>query len=74
MKKANKPKAQPPRDDMRREYDFRSGVRGKYAASVAADTQLVILAPDVAAEFPTSASVNKALRALMKARKKRRTA
>jgi hypothetical protein len=33
-----------------------------------------LLAPDVAAEFPTASAVNKALREVIKARAKRRTA
>ena len=52
--------------DMLAEYDFSKGVRGKYAARFAAGTNLVLLAPDVAEAFPDSASVNEALRALVK--------
>jgi len=59
---------------MRPEYDFSKGVRGKYAARYAEGTNLVLLAPDVAAEFPTATAVNKALRDVIKARSKRRTA
>jgi len=59
---------------MRPEYDFSHGVRGKYAARFAEGTNLVLLAPDVAAEFPTATAVNKALREVIKARTKRRTA
>jgi hypothetical protein len=47
------------------EYDFRGGVRGKYAAAYAQGTNLVLLDPDVAAVFPDAATVNEALRALM---------
>ena len=47
------------------EYDFRGGVRGKYAAQYAEGTNLVKLEPQVAHAFPTSADVNRALRALM---------
>jgi hypothetical protein len=46
------------------EYDFRGGVRGKYAAEYAKGTNLVLLDPDVADLFPDAASVNEALRAL----------
>jgi hypothetical protein len=49
---------------MRAEYDFRGGVRGKYAARFARGTNIVILEPDVAERFPDSKSVNDALRAL----------
>ena len=50
---------------MRAEYDFSAGVRGKYAKLFAKGTNLVVLDPDVAAAFSTSAAVNRALRALL---------
>ncbi len=59
MKKA--PKG-PPDDEMRPEYDFSKGVRGKYAKRYAEGTNVVVLDPDVAAVFPDAASVNQALR------------
>jgi len=62
------------KEEMRPDYDFSKGVRGKYAARYAEGTNLVLLAPDVAAEFPTATAVNKALRDVIKARSKRRTA
>lgn len=65
-------RAKPP--EMRAEYDFSGGVRGKYAKRFAEGTNLVLLASDVAAEFPDSTSVNKALRQVLKSRSKRRTA
>lgn len=49
---------------VREEYDFSGGVRGKFAAQYAEGTNLVRLDPDVAELFPTSESVNQALRAL----------
>jgi hypothetical protein len=55
-------------DDLRPEYDFskmRSGVRGKYVERYQAGTNIVLLEPDVAQAFPTSDSVNEALRLLM---------
>jgi hypothetical protein len=52
-------------DEILPEYDFRGGVRGKYAARFAEGTNLVALDPDVAAAFPDSAAVNAALRALI---------
>jgi hypothetical protein len=61
MKKAKTEVREP---EMRAEYDFRGGVRGKYAARFARGTNIVILEPDVAARFPDSKSVNDALRAL----------
>jgi hypothetical protein len=54
-------------DEPRPEYDFRGGIRGKYAARFAEGTNLVLLDPDVARAFPTSADVNRALRSLMEA-------
>jgi hypothetical protein len=50
---------------MKAEYDFSKGIRGKYAQRYAEGTNVVVLAPDVAAAFPTSESVNTALRALI---------
>jgi len=52
------------------EYDFSKGVRGKYAQRYAEGTNVVVLAPDVAAVFPDSESVNEALRALVKIARK----
>lgn len=61
-------------DEMRSEYDFSGGVRGKYAKRYAEGTNLILLEPDLAAEFPDSRSVSRALRAYLKNRSKRRTA
>jgi hypothetical protein len=55
-------------DELRSEYkrsDFGRLVRGKYAASVAAETNVVVLDPEVAEVFPNDEAVNKALRGLM---------
>lgn len=54
-----------PDGDTLAEYDFAEGVRGKYAARYAERTNLVALDPDVAAAFPTSEEVNRALRSLL---------
>lgn len=51
--------------EMLPEYDFSQGVRGKYVQRLAAGSNIVVLAPDVAALFPDSESVNEALRALV---------
>lgn len=70
MKKKTK---QPKCDDLRVEYDaslIRSGVRGKYAKRYHEGTNLVLLAPDVAAAFPDAKAVNTALRLLMSVAKK----
>lgn len=56
--------------DMRPEYDFKQmegGVRGKHAERFRAGTNLVLLDPDVAEVFADDASVNEALRSLIKA-------
>ncbi|TMA23830.1 MAG: hypothetical protein E6J88_12045 [Deltaproteobacteria bacterium] len=49
-------------DELRREYDFSGGVRGKYAARFARGSKVIVLAPDVAAVFTTARAVNAALR------------
>ena len=51
-------------DDMREQYDFSDGVRGKYAARFAEGSNVVVLDPDVADLFTDSKSVNEALRTL----------
>ncbi|MBZ0273159.1 hypothetical protein K8I61_14065 [bacterium] len=60
------------KDEMRAEYDFRGGVRGKYAKRYAAGTNLVVIADDVAEFFPDSDSVNDALRSLADLLRKRK--
>jgi hypothetical protein len=52
--------------EMRAEYDFSKGVRGKYAKRFAKGSNVVVLEPDVAERFKTSASVNAALRKVSK--------
>ena len=56
-------------DELRSEYDLsellKEGVRGKYADRYREGTNLVLLAPDVAAVFPDEKSVNEALRLVM---------
>jgi hypothetical protein len=53
-------------DDLRPEYDFSSGVRGKYYEAYTQSSNIVVLDPDVAEIFRDSASVNEALRLLAK--------
>ena len=56
-------------DDLRPEYDFskmQGGIRGKYVDRYRAGTNMVLLNSDVLQAFPTSESVNEALRLLMK--------
>jgi len=72
MKKQNKRKARSS-DQMRPEYDFSEGVRGKHAASYAAGSNVVVLAPDVASQFQTADDVNETLRAVAKLMERRRS-
>jgi hypothetical protein len=53
-------------NEMREEYDFSGGVRGKYYEAYKQSTNVVVLEPDVAEVFRDSASVNEALRLLTK--------
>ena len=55
-------------DDVLPEIDLsklNGGVRGKYLQRYRAGTNLVLLAPDIRAAFPTDESVNQALRSLI---------
>jgi hypothetical protein len=52
-------------DEMRAEYDFREGARGKHAARYPKGSLVVTLDPDVALAYPSAAAVNAALRSLM---------
>ncbi len=57
------------KEEMRKEYkleDLGKGTRGKHFEEYKKGTNLVLLSPDVAAAFPNDASVNEALRSLMK--------
>lgn len=61
MKKGNNKHAQ---SDMQEEYDFSSGIRGKYATRYREGTNVIVLDSDVAKVFHDPKSVNHALRAL----------
>ena len=52
-------------DDMRPEYDFSDGVRGKHHKVYLENTNVVLLEPEVARVFRDSASVNRVLRMLI---------
>jgi hypothetical protein len=52
------------KNDMRPEYDFTGGVRGKFYKEYMRGTNVVLLDPDVAAVFPDAVTVNDALRSL----------
>ena len=50
--------------EIREEYDFSRGVRGKHARRYARGANVVVLEADVAKVFPTAEAVNDSLRAL----------
>lgn len=69
------------KEEMRKEYDFSKGVRGKHfeamkkghttiihktdGSTIIKETKLIALAPDVQEYFPDAESVNEALRGLI---------
>lgn len=53
-----------PDDDLRPEYDFSRGQRGKYTGRMVKGSNVVVLDRDVQKLFPDSVAVNTALRAL----------
>ena len=55
----------PENDDLRPEYDFSGGVRGKHHGAYREGTNVVLLDPDIARAFPNSEAVNRALRKLL---------
>jgi hypothetical protein len=61
-------KGDPDRDTMLPEYDFSKGVRGATHLRCRAGTNVILLDPDVAKAFKTSAAVNRALRRMLKAK------
>ena len=61
-----KRKSQKPEPQMRAEYDFSGGVRGKYYQRYLESTNVVVLEPDVHKRFKNSRAVNEALRTLMR--------
>ena len=66
MKKTNEDNFE---DDMRPEYDFsqmKDGIQGKYAEKFRQGSNIIRLEPDVAKVFESEASVNEALRSLIK--------
>ena len=59
-------------DELRPEYkrsDFGEIGRGKYANRIKAETNVVLLEPDIAEAFPNDEAVNKALRYLLEVAK-----
>jgi len=71
MKKAKSVRKQ----RLRREYersDFPAGlVRGRYTSRITTRSNVVVLDPEIASAFPTSAAVNEALAGLLRTAKKR---
>ena len=55
--------------EMRDEYDFSEGVRGKYASRFAEGSNVIVLDPDVAEVFGDAEAVNEALRLLARSAK-----
>jgi hypothetical protein len=51
-----------PDSELREEYDFSKGVRGKYAKRFAEGSNVVVLEPDVAAKIGSAEDVNRILR------------
>ena len=64
MKDANtkKPRSKGTAREMRGQYDFSGGVRGKYANRYRQGVNVVLLEPELAEAFPNSKAVNDALR------------
>ena len=54
-----------PKEEMREEYDFSGGMRGKYYKQYLEGTNVVLLEADIAEVFRDSESVNQALRVLI---------
>ena len=55
--------------EMRTEYDFSGGVRGKYYKRYTENSNVVVLEPDVHKRFKNAKAVNKALRSLMQGKR-----
>jgi hypothetical protein len=61
-------KAKSTSDDLRAEYKrsyFKKRERGRYYERIRASSNVVVLDPEIAAIFPNSAAVNKALNSLV---------
>ena len=52
--------------EMKADYDFSGGERGRYAGRFAEGTNVIVLDPDVAEVFKNSREVNDALRVLVR--------
>lgn len=69
MKKVEKARAEELRPEYQRS-DFGTLVRGKFVKRLAANSNVVVLDPEVAELFPNAAAVNTALRSLAKIAKR----
>jgi hypothetical protein len=58
--------------DMLEEYDFSTGVQGKYSKKYEEGANVVVIEPDVVKFFPDHDSVNQALRSLSEIIKKQK--
>jgi hypothetical protein len=63
-KAVRRPRAATPSAEIQPEYDWRAATRNPYASRYAQGSNIVVLEPDVAAQFPNAAAVNEALRSL----------
>jgi hypothetical protein len=61
----NRTRKASPEAEMRSEYDFSKGTRGKYSERYHQGVVAVMLEPDIARVFKTSEAVNEALRVLV---------
>jgi len=68
-----KPRSKRAAVEMRPEYDFSGGVRGKYVDRYRAGTNVVLLEPELTRALPDSKSVNDDLRALLSIATRART-
>lgn len=57
------------KDEMRDEYDFSKGQRGRYVDRFGDGSNVVVLDPDVAAAFKSEREVNEVLREALRRRK-----
>ncbi len=57
-----------PDNEIRDEYDFSKGDRGKYVERLKGGSNFVLLEPELAEQFPSDRAVNEALRELLRRR------
>jgi hypothetical protein len=74
MRKTRKQNHQPDADDMREEYtfDYSRAKPNRFAAQMNRPVVAVVLAPDVASVFDSSAKVNAQLRSVIAARPRKK--